>query len=1107
MTRLKFYLSVLFAFALLRVICGPLNASTVYYLGNPGSDSNSPTQAQSPSTPWASLQHAVNNVSCGDTIMVIANGNSVPGDATLPYFSNCGLVTTVQSAALSLFQPIGYRTNPTADGPNYGKLTFTSGPIQTVPKVYTLNFYFGYSAISYNLSTNTVTIMGSNGLTNGGSATFGNGTQIEFEVDSTSTNNYEASGIYPTISIPSGLTPGTHYYLITCSGCGAQNTTFQLSTTPGGSAVAFGTCGAYCSTTVSTLPSGACSNAKYMEYDTANSTNYICYGGVWAATGVEPINVGVPAQINTSNSTVWISQNWGSGSLSNGDAVTFSTSGLQLFGTLPAPLQLDTPYYVVSLSGGIFKLAALPGGSPITLTSVGTGMINLATSAIASGWALRGLELYPNGTNVPYGLVWMGSGTETSILGMASHFEIDRSYLHDNPPTQGVVHAVIDNGTFINIHDSWIIGADTSEGAEGQAISGCMSLGPTTVTNNFLEADSEVALYGGCGSGYGKANIFKLFQSNFFFKPPSWKILTGTVPVSGPCLYDSTDPTHPGGEWWKNTSSGQAYQCGSNGLWATTASPFPTVSHEIKDMAEYKNGRYFTYVGNLFKNSIAQDQSGQLFNNSMGIGRGGGGPGSGSDHITIMHNAGYNALVFSNRNSICNETSNAECDNQPGVHRAINNLMVVNTLTCGVTFPTTATQSGSNTIVVADASGVEMSDTFGPPTAVSGVGIPATTQISGISGTTITLNNPVSITGTINVYFSTGCGFQSGNQAFVGGFAPNFTDDLWRHNTVWTQEIYPFATSGWSPIFAPPPNNGSCPYSPLPADKVVMLDSIMPKDLEGQCGEGGLALVGQYSNSTFSHNVFRGAVGSYASAGASNCFTVSNCATPSTSGAFPALNSSIGYVSATGMNPLNYGLTSSSPYSAANGSASFVATDGSDVGADVQTIAMHQWGAQNGKPVPSVNVAPGSVNAILTFQAPALGACTALLYPGTGPHNGTPLSTTTDTITSGLSKEIDLLSLTASTQYQFVVTCAGDATWIVVGSFATNAAAAASKTWQISNASGLTWYKSSSPSMSSPTSIGSGSTVQATVSAGGLTYVSPLCSSGAYCGVQGVNAP
>src|SRR5260370_24891272 len=89
----------------------------------------------------------------------------------------------------------------------------------------------------------------------------------------------------------------------------------------------------------------------------------------------------------------------------------------------------------------------------------------------------------------------------------------------------------------------------------------------------------------------------------------------GTVAASGACLYDAADPLHAGGAWYKNTSSGQVYQC-NGGIWVTSGFTLP-VSPIITDLTEHKNGRYFTYIGNLYNYSISQDQSCPFWNNSI----------------------------------------------------------------------------------------------------------------------------------------------------------------------------------------------------------------------------------------------------------------------------------------------------------------------------------------------------------------------------------------------------------------------------------------------------------------------------------------------------------
>ena len=57
--------------------------------------------------------------------------------------------------------------------------------------------------------------------------------------------------------------------------------------------------------------------------------------------------------------------------LYNGRVVMFTTSG-----TLPAPLAVNTPYYVVNDATNSFKVAATSGGTAITITDVGTGSHN-----------------------------------------------------------------------------------------------------------------------------------------------------------------------------------------------------------------------------------------------------------------------------------------------------------------------------------------------------------------------------------------------------------------------------------------------------------------------------------------------------------------------------------------------------------------------------------------------------------------------------------------------------------------------------------------------------------------------------------------------------------
>lgn len=1005
---------------------------TVYYVASSssspaGSDSNAGTQA----APWLTVQHSVNNMACGDTLTVVADGHFMAGDANLPAFSNCGQTTTIQSSLLNLLAPSGYRTNPANDSAAYGKLTFTSQGIAAAPAIWTFNSSFSYAGVSFNTSTSVVTIANGNGLTYPNLA---NGSVVELEVSLEAASYGQI--VYPAISAPGGLTYLQPYYVINCGSgpagsaghpqtCGQVNSQFQLSLTSGGSAVSIASCGAgsYCAQTVATDPSGSCTLGS-IQYNTTDSTTWGCANGSsWAQSNVFQ-NFGATTFVNLSANTLTMPNNGGTGTLANGMGLTFSSAGFNVYGTLPAPLQLNTVYYVESLSGLTFKLAATPGGTPIALTSAGTGMISVSSAMVPSNWAFRGLEMLPNGTNSPFYFLEFGNGSETSLNGMVTGMEVDRCYLHDNPPTRSIVHAVLDDGRYISIHDSWIVGANDGE---AQAIAGIESPGPTSIQNNFLEAAGEVTLYGGGWSPYGGPNQYKLFQGNYFYKPPIWKSASSAVTPSGACLYDATDPLHAGGEWVTDTATSTNYQCTSGFTWATTVSTPPS-AYTLKDMTEHKNGSHFSYLGNLYNYSFTGAQSGEAWNNSTEYGSG---PGAANDNITVMNNAVYNVFQAMERVSQCSNLANTVCPVLPGNHVQKNNLIVVNNLACGVGFDT-------NT-----------------------------------------------------------CGSSAGaTQSTPGGFNPYFSGDTWNHNTIWTPDSYPFAAS-LTPIYASSPTEGCGPFTPLPYT-ANFFNSIMPGDFRGDCSAAGPLLALYYTNSNFAANVLKGATGSYSSVGATNTWS---------GAAFPTTNTSIGYVNGTGALGGDYHLASTSPYSAQNASPTMLSTDGTDVGADIDAINQATGNVIAGTPPPSARVTAGSVNALIDFTAPTAAACSTGIYPYPGPRNAHTLigSAIADTIQDGLGRQTTIPSLTASTNYWASISCAGG--WICVGWFTTMAAGTGSKKWQFQSSTSTPMEQCADPGMTTSCgSLGSGTLLAASVSAGGLSYVG-IGSSAPYSKVRGIIAP
>ncbi len=952
-------------YLLIFILSISLHAST-YYISNTGNDS---TGDGSLGNPWLSLQKAVNNVTCGDTINIVANGSFIPGDANLPQFP-CSAPITVQSSKLNLFNPVGFRTNPVNDINNYGKLAFTGQGIAMQPSVWSFNPYGNWQQVAFNTSTDVVTL--------GSSFVFlsmTNGTQIEFEP--------YAQGSTHTVSLvpPSGISFLTHYYVINCSvSCGAQGSTFKLSLTSGGSPISLGTCGPPgCFNTVTSDPAGACSPNLQSQWDVNNNNYFQCTAGTWTLVDGRKSNIrlGIPVAASTVTSQLTLVHSYGL-SLTNGMVVGFSSSGYNSpQGVVPTPLIVGAPYYVINLNGSSFQVALTAGGSPITLTGPGTGMVNISSFDEPSNWHFRGLEFAPDNTHVPGTFLVLGNAGEVSITGMTSNNEVDRCYMHDNPSTLAITHAIYENGGSLSIHDSWIIGANLSE---AQAIGGVVSPGPTLISNNFLEATSEVTIYGGAWGASGLPNSNKLFIGNYFYKPPIWKLTVGAVVPSGACLYDATDPTHLGGEFYTNVSSGLSYQCPMTGIWGNTPTSLPSYGAGcstnqmcIKDMTEHKNGRYFSYIGNVYNYSFSQDQTGQIFNNSVEWGSG---PQASNDHITIMNNAAYNSWVWNTRTSQCDPLVGT-CPNAPGVHTTINNLMVVNGLACG----------------------------------------------TAMSPSCPSFNEP---------QMATTANDDSG---------PNyFADDYWNHNTFWFPDSYVF---GEISFLAKDPTSGiQCPpYSTTVAVRVIWFNTLSAGDFRTPCNGGPGGLTDVFTHSVFSSNAFKDApiFGAYnnGNVGATNTWTGVGTGWPTT-------NANMGFpLATTGLFSDDYHLLTTSPFSADNAGATQLSSDLTSLGADIDVIMMAKYGATNGTPpldqVTNLKKSLGSTKMVFYLNTPGTGVCTAYIY-NAAPRITANLVTsvadsTANAISNGSWREIPITGLSASTQYWFKIDCGGNI--VIVGTFTT----------------------------------------------------------------------
>jgi hypothetical protein len=113
--KLKIILSFIFTFTLLTLLSVKNVFAASYYVSTSGSDSNPGTS----SSPWRTVQHAVNTVNPGDTIFIYAGTyyenvklqKSGTSSAPITLTNHAGGIATIDggsSAAIYTYDGIGY---------------------------------------------------------------------------------------------------------------------------------------------------------------------------------------------------------------------------------------------------------------------------------------------------------------------------------------------------------------------------------------------------------------------------------------------------------------------------------------------------------------------------------------------------------------------------------------------------------------------------------------------------------------------------------------------------------------------------------------------------------------------------------------------------------------------------------------------------------------------------------------------------------------------------------------------------------------------------------------------------------------------------------------
>ena len=145
----------------------------------------------------------------------------------------------------------------------------------------------------------------------------------------------------------------------------------------------------------------------------------------------------------------------------------------------------------------------------------------ISTDAGAREYRLTDLELYVAAGVYTFRVIALGSGSATTVEGLASNIELNRLYIHGDPQVGGK-RGVEANSASTVIKNCWISGF-VSEFQDSQGINAINGPGPFTIVNNYVEGGAENIMFGG-----GVARTPDLIPSdivirhNHLRKPPEW---------------------------------------------------------------------------------------------------------------------------------------------------------------------------------------------------------------------------------------------------------------------------------------------------------------------------------------------------------------------------------------------------------------------------------------------------------------------------------------------------------------------------------------------------------------------------------------------------------
>jgi hypothetical protein len=192
-------------------------------------------------------------------------------------------------------------------------------------------------------------------------------------------------------------------------------------------------------------------------------------------------------------------------------------------------------------------LGSLPGAGTRVSPSQAAAMPKIVTPNSASALQIStganyyrfiGIEFFAAPGIYIQDVIQVGIGAEPSSDQLPHDLDFDRVLVHSDAGAGGK-RGIALNGGATTVENSYISGF-WSTWQDTQALCGWNGPGPFTITNNYLEAGTEIVAFGGAVpsiAGVVPSNI--LIQGNMFYKPLSW--MMGSANYAGIAVWVKND--------------------------------------------------------------------------------------------------------------------------------------------------------------------------------------------------------------------------------------------------------------------------------------------------------------------------------------------------------------------------------------------------------------------------------------------------------------------------------------------------------------------------------------------------------------------------------------